>query len=103
MSKSTVNVKIDSTVKETAVMLLDRMGIDQTTAIEMFYRKIIAVKSLPFRPEPILSNGEQLIAAIKSKNLPNIAIPINENGYALIDTDKYPELYGWVAEDNEYL
>ena len=46
MSKSTVNVKIDSTVKEIAVMLLDSMGID---------------------------------------------------------TDKHPQLYEWVAENNEYL
>ena len=103
MSKSTINVKIDTTVKETAVMLLDRMGIDQTTAIDMFYRKIIAVKSLPFRPEPIFSSSEQLIASIKNKDIPNITIPANEDGNALIDTDKYPELYNWVAEDNEYL
>ena len=103
VSKSTINVKIDTAVKETAVMLLDRMGIDQTTAIDMFYRKIIAVKSLPFRPEPILSNGEQLIATIKNKGIPNITIPVNEDGYAIIDTDKYPQLYDWVAEDNECL
>ena len=32
-TKSNVNVKIDTTVKETATMLLDRMSIDQTTAI----------------------------------------------------------------------
>jgi len=31
-TKSNVNVKIDTVVKETAAMLLDRMGIDQTTA-----------------------------------------------------------------------
>ena len=103
VSKSTINVKIDTAVKETAVMLLDRMGIDQTTAIDMLYRKIIAVKSLPFRPEPILSNGEQLIATIKNKDIPNITIPVNEDGYAIVDTNKYPQLHDWVAEDNEYL
>jgi len=37
-TKSNVNVKIDSAIKETATMLLERMGIDQTTAIDMFYR-----------------------------------------------------------------
>jgi len=43
-TKSNVNVKIDTVVKETATMLLDRMGIDQTTAIDMFYRQIIAIE-----------------------------------------------------------
>jgi len=45
-TKSNVNVKIDTTVKETATMLLGRMGIDQTTAIDMFYRQIIAERRL---------------------------------------------------------
>jgi addiction module RelB/DinJ family antitoxin len=97
-NKSTVNVKIDARVKETAVTLLAGMGIDQTTAIDMFYRKIIAVKSLPFRPEPILSNGAELLIAIKSKNIPNITLPVDENGYAYIDKDKHHELHDWMAE-----
>ncbi|MDR1837706.1 MAG: type II toxin-antitoxin system RelB/DinJ family antitoxin, partial [Treponema sp.] len=39
--KSKVNVKIDKNVKELATQLLERMGLDQTTAIDMFYRQII--------------------------------------------------------------
>ena len=49
-NKSNINVKIDSTIKEAATILLDRMGIDQTTAIDMFYRQIIAERRLPFQP-----------------------------------------------------
>ncbi|MCL2839228.1 MAG: type II toxin-antitoxin system RelB/DinJ family antitoxin [Defluviitaleaceae bacterium] len=49
-TKSNVTVKIDTEVKELATMLLDRMGIDQTTAIDMFYRQIIAEQRLPFQP-----------------------------------------------------
>jgi DNA-damage-inducible protein J len=97
-TKSTINVKIDKSVKDTAVMLLDRMGIDQTTAIDMFYRKIIAVKSLPFQPEPLLTNAEQLHFALKNKKTPNITLSSDENGYAIVDTDKYPQLNDWVAE-----
>ena len=97
-TKSTVNVKINTKVKEEAVTLLANMGIDQTTAIEMYYRKIIAVKALPFRPEPIQSNSEQLLSAVKSKSIPNIKLHADKNGYAVVDTDKHPELLEWVAE-----
>ena len=96
--KSTVNVKIDAGVKETAAALLARMGIDQTTAIEMYYRKIIAIKALPFQPEPLPSTGEQLLAEIKRKGIPNITLPADENGYALIDKEKHPELLSWAVD-----
>ena len=97
--KSTVNVKIDANVKEAAAALLARMGIDQTTAIDMFYRKIIAVRTLPFQPEPLPTNREQLLAAIKRQGIPNITLDADENGHALIDKEKHPELYEWAAEE----
>lgn len=96
--KSTVNVKIDANVKEAAATLLARMGIDQTTAIEMFYRKIIAVKALPFQPEALPSTGEQLLAAIRHKGIANITLPADKNGNALIDKERYPDLYDWAAK-----
>jgi len=37
-TKSNINVKIDTEIKEQAAQLLGRMGIDQTTAIDMFFR-----------------------------------------------------------------
>ena len=50
IAKSNVNVKIDAEVKEKASKLLSCMGLDQTTAIEMFFRQIIAERRLPFQP-----------------------------------------------------
>jgi len=97
-TKSTINVKIDANVKEAAATLLARMGIDQTTAIDMYYRKIIAIKTLPFQPEPIPTTGEQLLAAIKRKGIPNVTLPADENGYAFIDKEKHPDLYDWAVE-----
>ena len=97
--KAAVNVKIDADVKETAATLLARMGIDQTTAIDMYYRKIIAIQALPFQPEPLPTNGERLLAAIKRKGIPNITLQADENGCAYIDKEKYPELYAWAVEE----
>ena len=96
-TKSNVNVKIDSIVKETATMLLDRMGIDQTTAIDMFYRQIIAEQRLPFQPvvAPLLE--EQLAVAIAKKNIPRVKLEANENGHAIVDKDKHPEIYDWAV------
>ena len=94
-TKSNVNVKIDTTVKETAAMLLDRMGIDQTTAIDMFFRQIIAERRLPFQPVVALSLEEQLTLAIAKKNIPRVKLEADENGHAIVDKDRHPEIYDW--------
>jgi addiction module RelB/DinJ family antitoxin len=98
-AKSTINVKIDANVKEAAAALLARMGIDQTTAIDMYYRKIIAVKTLPFQPEPLPTTGEQLLAAIKRKGIPHKTVEVNAEGHIIVDKDKDPELYDWAMEN----
>jgi addiction module RelB/DinJ family antitoxin len=95
--KSAVNVKIDTDVKETAATLLARMGIDQTTAIEMYYRKIIAIEAPPFQPEPLPTNGQRLLAAIKQKGIPHKAVEVNAEGRIMVDKDKDPELYDWAV------
>jgi DNA-damage-inducible protein J len=94
-SKSNVNVKIDTAVKELATQLLKRMGIDQTTAIDMFYRQIIKERRLPFQPEAAMTLDEQLIAAIEAKNKPSVRLETDENGNVIIDREKHPQLYDW--------
>jgi len=96
-SKSNVNVKIDTAVKETAAMLLERMGIDQTTAIDMFYRQIIAERRLPFQPVVATTLEEQLTAAIAKRNIPRVKLEADENGCAIVHKDKHPEIYDWVV------
>jgi DNA-damage-inducible protein J len=96
-TKSNVNVKIDSEVKENAVMLLNRMGIDQTTAIDMFYRQIIAERRLPFQPVVLPTPEEQLIMALANKRPNVVALEADENGNILIDKDKHPDIYDWAV------
>ena len=95
--KSAVNVKIDTDVKETAAALLARMGIDQTTAIEMYFRKIIAVEALPFQPEPLPTNGQRLLAAIKRKGVPHKSVEVTAEGHIIVNKDKDPDLYDWAV------
>ena len=97
VAKSNVNVKIDSEVKELATMLLYRMGIDQTTAIDMFYRQIIAERRLPFQPVVAPTLEEQLSAAIAKKNIPRVKLEADENGNAIVDKDTHPDIYDWAV------
>ena len=100
-AKSNVNVKIDADVKELATQLLDRMGLDQTTAIDMFYRQIIAERRLPFQPAVSPTLDERLTGAILKKNIPRITLEADENGHAIIDREKHPEIYDWLVNCNE--
>ena len=96
-AKANLNVKIDKSVKETAAQLLGSMGLDHTTAIEMFYRQIITERRIPFQPTSGLSLDKQIVQAIKAKNAPHYSLDCDENGNILIDKDKHPELYDWAV------
>jgi len=96
-AKSNINVKIDADIKEQAAQLLGRMGIDQTTAIDMFFRQIIAERRLPFQPTVNLTLDEQIIAAAKKSNPKKIELTADKNGNIHIDKEKNPEVYDWAV------
>ena len=93
--KSNVNVKIDANVKYLATQLLDRMGLDQTTAIEMYYRQIIAERGLPFQPVVTPSLDEQIITAAAQKTSKIIELTTDKDGNILVDKKLHPEVYDW--------
>ena len=95
--KSNVNVRIDADVKELATHLLERMGIDQTTAIDMFYRQIIAERRLPFQPVVTPTLDERLTEAIWKSNPKRLEVSVDANGNILVDKDKHPDLYDWAV------
>lgn len=96
-TKSTLNVKIDKAVKERAAVLLESMGLDHTTAIDMYYRQIITERRLPFQPTSNLTLDEQLIAALKKSNPKRVKLEADENGSIIIDKDKHPDIYDWAV------
>ena len=95
--KTNVNVRIDSEIKECATQLLGRMGIDQTTAIDMFFRQIIAERRLPFQPAVSMTIDEKLAEAIWDSVPKRVEVGVDENGAILIDKDKCPDLYDWAV------
>ncbi|MDR3278360.1 MAG: type II toxin-antitoxin system RelB/DinJ family antitoxin [Oscillospiraceae bacterium] len=95
--KSNLNVRIDSSVKDRAGALLMRMGIDHTTAIEMFYRQIINENGLPFTPKPVVSVDEQLLSAFRSRTYSKEILETNEKGDVIVDRAKDPALYDFAV------
>jgi len=96
-TKSTLNVKIDRSVKERAAQLLESMGLDHTTAIDMYYRQIITERQLPFQPKSSLTIDEQIKAAALKRNPKRVTLQTDENGSVIVDKDKHPDIYDWVV------
>ena len=94
-AKLNVTVEIDKDVKETAIVLLGQMGLDETTAIELFYRQIIAERRLPFQPIATPSINEQIVNAIKKKNIPSYRLEADENGRLIIDENCPANIRDW--------
>jgi DNA-damage-inducible protein J len=96
-TKAYLNVKIDKGVKESAAQLLENMGLDHTTAIDMFYRQIIKERRLPFQPAAAMTLDEQLLAAIHKRNIPTVQLESDEHGNLIVDREKHPEVYDWLV------
>ncbi len=96
-AKANVNVKIDAGVKALATQLFELMGLDQTTAIELFYRQVVAERRLPFQPSVAPTLEERLAAAVNKKNIPIIELEADENGNAVADGERHPEIYDWMV------
>lgn len=48
MSKTNINIRTDSEVKAHAQIILSKLGLDLTTAINLFLRQVICKQSVPF-------------------------------------------------------
>ena len=95
MPKANVNVKIDADVKELATQFLERMGLDQTTAIDIFFRQIISERRLPFQPVVNLTLDEQIAIAALRRNPKKIKLEADTDGNILLDKELHPEMYDW--------
>ena len=96
MPKANVNVKIDADIKELATQLLERMGLDQTTAIDIFFRQIITERRLPFQPVVNLTLDEKIAAAALGRNPKRVKLEADEAGNVLLDKEFHPDIYDWV-------
>ena len=96
-AKASINVKIDPAVKERATRLLAHMGIDQTTAIDMFFRQVIAERRLPFQPTVVLDSDAELISLLENNDAREYTLDTDATGALRIDKDVHPDLYDWAV------
>jgi addiction module RelB/DinJ family antitoxin len=47
-TKSSVQVRLDEDLKKDAESIFENLGVDAPTAIRMFFRKVVATRSIPF-------------------------------------------------------
>ena len=68
-----------------------------TTAIDMFFRQIIAERRLPFQPVVNLTLDEQIVVAAQKTDLKKVELITDANGNILVDKERNPEIYDWAV------
>ena len=82
MNNSTnLNIRIDKTIKETSEKVFEDLGLNMTTAINMFLRQVIRVNGIPFEIKRNIPNQETIEAIEESIRLAND----NSKGYSSIE------------------
>ena len=82
MNNSTnLNIRIDKTIKETSEKVFEDLGLNMTTAINMFLRQVIRVNGIPFEIKGNIPNQETIEAIEESIRLEND----NSKGYSSIE------------------
>jgi len=96
MPKASVNVKIDADIKELATQFLERMGMDQTTAIDIFFRQIITERRLPFQPVVNPTLDERIALAALERTPKMVKLEADKAGNILVNKELHPDIYDWV-------
>ena len=72
MNNSTnLNIRIDKNVKESSEKVFDELGLNMTTAINMFLRQVIRVGGIPFEIKCDIPNKETIEAIEESIKVAN--------------------------------
>ena len=64
MATTSMNIRMDSEVKRKAQQVFAELGLDTTTAVNLFLRQVIRTQSIPFELKTEIPN-EETIAAIE--------------------------------------
>jgi len=66
MSSTHIHVRIDPDTKQQAQLVLSEMGLDISTAVNMFFKQVIINRSFPFLPSADPFYGENNMAHLLS-------------------------------------
>ena len=76
-----LNIRIDKTVKESSEKVFEELGLNMTTAINIFLRQVIRVNGIPFEIKGSIPKQETIEAMEESIAIANE----KEKGYTYID------------------
>ncbi len=71
MANTSMNIRMDADVKRQAQKIFSDMGMDTTTAINIFLRQVIRTHSIPFDIKTDVPNDETLLAIKEVRELKN--------------------------------
>lgn len=89
-TKKRVQVQLDKDLSEETESVLSALGLTPTTAITMFYKRIVAKNGLPFDAELTQREQDTLKLIELSKNLP------------IKELDTKGKLKEWLDDPNEW-
>lgn len=71
MESTNLNIRIDKTVKQSAERIFDDLGLNMTTAVNIFLRQVIRENGIPFDVKLKIPNETTLAAFEEGKQLLN--------------------------------
>ena len=83
MAVKSTNIKIEQTLKEQAQQLLASLGMDMTTAVNIFLRQAVREQAIPFRIGEPVPNAETLEALAEVRKMKEN--PEQYKGYTDVD------------------
>jgi addiction module RelB/DinJ family antitoxin len=87
--------KIDAKTQEQAAAVFKRMGLDQETAINLFYHQVAIEQRLPFQPSAQSSIGDQVLRLAALNKTPISYLDTDENGNIIIDERTPEDIVDW--------
>lgn len=77
MATTNLNVRVDENLKKTADALLNELGMNMSTAINIYLKQIVREKGIPFEIKLNNPNAETLQAFQDIKEGKNLSRPFN--------------------------
>ena len=85
MATTNLNVRVDENIKKNAEELLNDLGMNMSTAINVFLRQLVRVHGIPFEIKADVPNAETLEAIDDVRNGRNLHGPFNSVGELMED------------------
>jgi len=99
MKQTTMSIRVDEDIKFRFDAFCASIGVNSSAAINMFIHAALRENSIPFalKGDEDKINAEWLKNALIRKGVPRVTLEMDENGNAIIDKVKHPDVYDWAV------